>query len=465
MKKARIAFILLVILGSLAFESGRLLAAAPKGVLKGTIHWGVSAEYNDPSLAGTYMALFNQYLFNDALIKPMPDGWYSPCLAESWTISRDSRIFEFKLRRGVKFHNGDEMTAEDVVFTFWRYKARSAKFIHGRTEKVEAVNPYLVRITFKEPFPNFLEFFLPGMSTIGWITPKKYIEKVGDAEYRKKPIGCGPYRFVEFNPDVRIVGEAFENFWRKVPQIRRMEFYIVKEASTHYAMVKRGRVDYATFMPDVFYEQAKKDPSLRLLMPLSPMRMLVYIASQWDPKSPWSDVRVRKAASLAIDRKTLADLYMPGAGPNGTLGLEGDTETAYYPPEPYDPGRAKKLMAEAGYPKGFHGGTFYPYDGPYWPYSEQVANYWKAIGITLDTVLLDRPAWLSKRTGGQMKGAIFVDGAISQATVGGALEFLLNTGYAYGAYPDIQTLWDQYNRTADVRGPDGPDRPHSEADL
>ena len=143
---------------------------------------------------------------------------------------------------------------------------------------------------------------------------------------------------------------------------------------------------------------------------------------------------------------------MPGVGPNGTLGLEGDTQAVYFPPDPYDPGRAKKLLAEAGYPKGFHGGTFYPYDGPYWPYSEQVANYWKAIGITLDSVLLDRPAWLSKRTGGQMKGAIFIDGAINQPTVGGALEFLLNSGYAYGAYPEIQSLWEQYNKTVDVKG-------------
>ena len=226
MKKAKISLILLVILGLLQFDSSRLLAAAPKGVLKGAIHWGVSAEYNDPSLAGTYMALFNQYLFHDALIKPMPDGWYSPCLAESWTVSRDSRIFEFKLRKGVKFHNGDEMTAEDVAFTFWRYKARSAKFIHDRTEKVEAVNPYLVRITFKEPFPNFLEFFLPGMSTIGWITPKKYIEKVGDAEYRRKPIGCGPYRFVEFNPGVRIVGRLLKISGEKLLKSKDWSFIL-----------------------------------------------------------------------------------------------------------------------------------------------------------------------------------------------------------------------------------------------
>ena len=132
------------------------------------------------------------YLFHDALLKPMPDGMYSPCLAESWSISPDAKVYEFKLRKGVKFHNGDTMTAEDVVFSFKRYKAAQAKLIHDRTEKVEAVNPYLVRIYFKEPFPDFLEYLLPGATQIGWVVPKKYVEQVGEAGFKKHPVGAGP---------------------------------------------------------------------------------------------------------------------------------------------------------------------------------------------------------------------------------------------------------------------------------
>jgi len=126
-------------------------AASPQGVLKQAIHWGLSADWLDPSTA-SYVTTANHplYFFHDALLKAMPDGSYTPCLAESWSISPDFKVYEFKLRKGVKFHNGDTLTAEDVVFSYWRYKGALAKFFHGRTEKVEAVNPLLVRIHFKE---------------------------------------------------------------------------------------------------------------------------------------------------------------------------------------------------------------------------------------------------------------------------------------------------------------------------
>ena len=172
------------------------------------------------------------------------------------------------------------------------------------------------------------------------------------------------------------------------------------------------------------------------------------MTAQWDPKSPWSDPRVRKAASLAIDRKTLADVHMPGCGPIGSVALDGDPEGLDIPPDPYDPERAKKLLAEAGYPKGFHGGKFYPFNGPYWPYGEQVASYWKAVGITVDILLLDRPSWIASRRGGQMKGASFID-PVENPTIWSRLEYLFGGVYSYGNYPDILSLWDQYNKSVD----------------
>jgi peptide/nickel transport system substrate-binding protein len=276
------------------------------------------------------------------------------------------------------------------------------------------------------------------------VVPKKYVEKVGEAGFKKHPIGAGPYKFVEFVTGVRLVGEAFEDYWRKVPHIKRMEFHIINEPATRLAMARRGEVDISTLMQGVFYEDLKKDPKLRMVAPLSPTRWLVYLTSQWDPTSPWSDPRVRKAVSLAIDRKTLADVHMPGCGPVGSLGLEGDPMALEFPADPYNPEGARKLLAEAGYPKGFHGGKFYPYQGGYWPYGEQIANYWKAVGITVDTQLLDRPAWFANRQGGKMKGGIFIDNS-QAATIGGRLLYLLGST-SYGNYPDIQVLWDQYQR-------------------
>ncbi len=426
-------------------------AAAPQGVMKQAIHWGLSADWLDPSTA-SYVTTANHplYLFHDALLKAMPEGNYTPCLAESWNISPDFRVYEFKLCKGVKFHNGDILTAEDVVFSFWRYKAALAKFFHSKTEKVEAVNPNLVRFQFKEPFPDFLDYFLPGATTIGWVVPKKYIERVGDAGFKKNPVGAGPYKFVEFQTGVRLVGEAFEEYWRKVPPVKRMEFLYIPEPATRLTMLRRGEVDVATLMQGVFYEDLKKDSTLRLLEPLSPTRWMIYISAQWDPKSPWADERVRKAASLAIDRKTLADVFMPGCSGVGSLGLEGDPMALHYPADPYDPAQARKLLAEAGYAKGFQGGKFYPYGG-YWEYGEQIATNWKAVGISVELVLLDRPAWLAQRDGGKMKGSLFVDNPIAP-TIGGRLAYLFSGTGSYGAYPDIQALWDQYQQEYSPQG-------------
>ncbi len=437
--------ILLAILWGYLLNPGGFAEAAPQGVLKQAIHWGISADWLDPASTGyTGAAQLAMYLFHDALLKPMPGGTYTPCLAESYAISPDARVYEFKLRRGVKFHNGDTLTAEDVVYSIHRYKAGLARFIQGKIERVEAVEPFLVRIRFKESFPDFLDYFLPGTTTIGWVVPKKYIEKVGDAGFKKNPVGCGPYRFVEFVPGVKLVGEAFEQFWRKVPRIKRMEFHSVSEPATRLAMVKRGEMDVATLMIDVHFQEVKRDPRLRLLIPFSPSQRLVYIPAQWDPKSPWADARVRKAASLAVDRKTLADIHMPGSGPLGSLGLEGDPMAVFFPPDPYDPGGARKLLAEAGYPKGVHVGKLYPANGAYMPYGEQVATYWKSVGINAEVVFLDRLAWQAMREGGKMKDGAFIDPTIAP-TIGGRLSYLFSAGN-YGNYPDIQALWDQYRK-------------------
>jgi len=437
-------------IGMAHIEVADLQASEPKGVFRIAFHYGFSQDWNDPSMALASIIRWPQlYLFHDALVKPMPDNRYSPCLAESWTISPDFKVYDFKLRKGVRFHNGDEMTAEDVVFTFQRYKGHGSPLIQSRIEKLEAPNPYLFRLTFKESFPRFFEYFLPAGGTIGWVVPKKYINKVGDNEFKRHPIGCGPYKYVDFKPGVLLVGEAFNGFWRKMPNVKRIEISFVHERATRFAMLSRGEIDYAMIMNEFFYEKVNSEPNLRRVNPKSGSLWYVYMASQWDPKSPWSDPRVRKAASLAIDKKQIADIHFPGGSVIGCqLVYPDDPQSKDYSPDPYDPDRAKKMLSEAGYPKGFHAGTYYPW-GEHWDMGEQIATYWKTIGITVDTQLLERGVFIAKRDSGGMKGSVFVLPS-AEANPEMRLDFLFGPRL-YGNYPELVDLWSQFNKSIDTK--------------
>ena len=254
---------------------------------------------------------------------------------------------------------------------------------------------------------------------------------------------------MEFVPGVKLVAEAFEDYWRKVPHVKRMEILMIGETGTRLAMVRRGEVDIATRMVDVFYEDVKKDPKLKLFHPLASTHWLLAMGAQWDPKSPWSDPRVRKAASLAIDRKALADVHMPGVEGIGGIAMPGDPLGIQLPVDPYDPEKAKKLLAEAGYPKGFHGGKFYPYQSGMWAWGEFIATNWKPVGINVDIVLLDRPAWLAMREGGKMKGSLCIDYGIAP-TIGARMSYLFGPT-SFGNYPDIQKVWDQFQKAVDLK--------------
>lgn len=440
-----IAAIMLIV-----FVANPVMAGRPEGHFKGTVHWGLSANWMDPSVTDLRApGYFNLYMFHDALLKPMPDGMYTPCLAESWTHNTDFTVYEFKLRKGVKFHNGDEMTADDVVFTFQRYKGGNVKLLQSKIDKLEAVNPHLFRITFKEPFLDFIDYLLPGFSTIAWIVPKKHIEKVGDAEYKKHPVGCGPFKFVEYKPGVKVVSERFDEFWRKKPGVKRMDWTVVKEKATRYAMVKNGEVDLSTLLTDVFYKKIQSTKGMRMVNPASSSTWTVIMTAQWNPKSPWSDVRVRKAASLAIDRQSIADIHCPGGAPMGTLGLTGGKDVVPRSPDSYDPAKAKKLLAEAGYPNGFDAGIFHPYPGGYTAMGEQVANYWKAVGINVKVQILDKSILLGRRKAGKLTNRIFID-SNSFPTIAARLNYQLGPA-GYGNYPEIEAIWKKYNKSSDAK--------------
>ena len=171
----------------------------------------------------------------------MPGNAWAPCLAESWTQSKDGLTYEFVLRKGVRFHNGDPLTAEDVKFSFERYKGAGATTLKARVAAVEIVDPQRVRFRLKQPWPDFMTFYATPASGAAWIVPKAYTERVGDDGFKRAPVGAGPYRFVSFSPGVELVVEAYDGYWRKTPAVKRLVFKSVPDESTRLAMLKRAR--------------------------------------------------------------------------------------------------------------------------------------------------------------------------------------------------------------------------------
>src|SRR5574342_163449 len=204
-------------------------AAAPEGTLTWGLHVTLAAKWLDPADTEAFINPFMVlYAIHDALVKPMPGGDNTPSLAESWTASKDGLVYEFVLRRGVKFHNGDPVTSEDVKFSFDRYRGSAKASLKDRVLAVETPDPLHVRFRLKAPWPDFLTFYT-GASGAGWIVPKKYVEKVGDEGFKKAPVGAGPYKFVSFTPGVELVLEANEQYWRKTPSVKRLVFKAIPD--------------------------------------------------------------------------------------------------------------------------------------------------------------------------------------------------------------------------------------------
>ncbi len=152
-------------------------------------------------------------------------------------------MYEFVLRKGVTFHNGDPVTADDVKFSFERYRGAAAKLLKDRVAAVEIVDPHKMRFRLKKPWLDFMTFFATPATGAAWIVPKKYVEKVGEDGFKKAPVGAGPYRFVSFKPGVELVLEAYEGYWRKAPAVKRLVFHVIPDESTRLAALKRGEVD------------------------------------------------------------------------------------------------------------------------------------------------------------------------------------------------------------------------------
>src|SRR3954447_7153366 len=413
----------------------------PEGEMKFALYVTIAPAWFDPGEAqpGFFTPFWMLVALHDALVRPMPGQNMAPALAEYWSESPDKLTYEFKLRQGLKFHNGDPFTADDVVFSFNRSKGAQ---LHEKVKEVVVVDPYTVRFLLNEPWPDFMTFYGTFASAAGWIVPKNYFEKVGPDGFKNRPIGLGPYKFVSMKPGLELVLEANENYWRKVPSVKRIVFQSVPEATTRLAMLKRGEVDLAYLLEGQLGESIRNDPNVKLVFSGGVATYFIDFFDMWDPKSPFHDSRVRKAVSLAIDRKAISEADTLGASkPNGNIIPKNMEYAVPIEADPYDPAQAKKLLAEAGYPNGFDAGDLYPIP-PYFATGEAIVNYLGAVGIRAKLRTMERAAFYSALGSKKLKGLCFCSTAIMGNASTRLAAIVPSDGvYAYGGWPDLDELY------------------------
>jgi len=451
----RSPFLALVLVLIMLIGLGGVAApASAQSQMTWAVHVTIAPTWFDPGEhSGIITIMMVLYAMHDALVKPMPGNQMAPSLAESWTMAKDGLSYEFALRKGVVFHNGDPLTAEDVKFSFERYRGAAAKLLKDHVAAVEVVDPYRVRFKLKEPWPDFLTFYATPATGAAWIVPKKYVEKVGDEGFKKAPIGAGPYKLVSVTPGIELVFEAHDRYWRKAPAIKRLVWKVVPEDLTRLAMIKRGEADIAYSLRGPLGEEVQRTPGLKLVATVgNATQWLNFGPLPWEPKSPWQDRRVRLAAALSFDKKAINQAETLGfSKPTGSIIPSGFEYALAIQPYAYDPAESKKLLAEAGYPNGFDAGD-YACDASYSSVAEAIANYLAAVGIRTKVRPMERAAFLSQWKEKKIRG-LLQSGAGGHGNAATRIQnYVLTEGlYAFGGFPDMDDLFVQQAREMDPK--------------
>jgi peptide/nickel transport system substrate-binding protein len=451
MLRAATTGLLLVLVLVLSCVAPPLSVAAPSGQMTWAVHVTIAPTWFDPAeTAGIVTPFMLLYAMHDALLKPMPGNALAPSLAESWSQSKDGRTYEFVVRKNARFHDGSPVTAEDVKFSFERYRGTASGVLKAKVARVDVVDTQRVRFVLKQPWADFITFYATPATGANWIVPKKYVEKVGDEGFKKAPIGAGPFRFVRFNPGVELVLEAFEQYWRKTPALKTLVFRVIPDESTRLAALKRSEVDVAYSITGALAEELTRTPGLSLAPTHFTFTVWINFLDQWDPKSPWHDKRVRLAAAHAIDRQAINQAAYLGKSKLAFNFVPSGMEYFWTPkPYEYDPKRAKQLLAEAGYPNGFDAGD-YTAEMVYGTAIGEPANgYLQAVGIRTRLRLLERAAFFKEYGDKKLKNVV-QSGSGAPGNAATRLEQYTVTGgrYTYGSYPEIDGLFsEQANET------------------
>jgi peptide/nickel transport system substrate-binding protein len=328
----------------------------------------------------------------ERLVDLTPDGKFVPGIA-SWKISPDGKIVEFTLKKGISFHSGDPLTTKDVQFSHER--ALKTNPTHQRAmrnlDKFEIVNDYTCRFIFKKPDV----LFIPTRSLT--IVSKSYFDKVGENQFVAKPVGTGPYKFVEWKMGEYIDIAVNENYWGTKPQVKQARFRFVKEDSTRVAMLKSGEADIIMSTPYALVKDVESSGFKTARLPTHPPTVIQFHNN--NPAVPWYKQEVRLAIAMAVDGDAIVKNLFQGIPGRFTRLSPG--EIGYDPnlkQYPYDPKKAKELLAKAGYPNGFEMPLYY-FTGRIAGQketAEAVVLYLNAIGIKANAQGIDAPQMLEK---------------------------------------------------------------------
>jgi peptide/nickel transport system substrate-binding protein len=370
-----------------------------EGTLTVAMHFALDPGWLNP-LQHSY-AITQQhydYLVHDALIKPMPQGEMTYSLAEQAEVAADFKAAAFRLRPGLKFQDGTPLTTADVKWTYENYKGANAKLFHDKLDRIEVVDDRTIIFRFKGPFIDFMDLYNGVPSGIGWIIPGKYYEKVGPDGFKQQPIGAGPYKLASQEAGTQMVFEAWPDYWRRTPATKTIIVKGIRDPASRLAGLQTGELDLAYGMTGKLLPRVMSDKNLRWDQNYTAPWFLIF-PGYAEKDSPFHDKRVREAVSLALNRAFLSKQETQGIGkPWGNWfsaelrdALPGDGKAV---PE-YNPEKAKKLLAEAGFPNGFDLDWYVPFV-PYFDMGQRILADLGAVGIRGKLEVLEGPAFRSK---------------------------------------------------------------------
>jgi len=389
MKRRLAVFAVVLCAFALSFGVVTPAGAAPKPT--GTLRAAV-ANFGYESFDPIVYESFWGWGMYDPLLTFDPKGNIVGSVAESYKLSADGKTWTFKIRKGMKFHNGDPVTSADVAFSVARFSSKESTnpwspYLRNNFESMETPDPDTFVYHSAKPEP-------PLAVPFAWtrILPKNYIEKNGIDNFRKNPVGSGPWKFVKFVSKTSVEMAANTEHWRQVPYFEKYVEYMVPEESTRVAMLKRGDIDIATDLSfDRLVELKKEGFGLQELG--LPTLANINFSGTFMTQGPTSDKRVRQAMSYAINRQELCDTYYKGFGkPGGRWFMSEETWgwDQKWKADPYDPNKVKALLKEAGYPGKFKDPVINIYTQAQWAdLMQALAGYWEAAGIQTKINVVD----------------------------------------------------------------------------